>query len=137
MIGENMRLLRKSNGMSQQELADRLGVSARSLIRYESGERIPDAEFAGRIAEVFGVPVGELYGSGDEFVCDAGRLYGPRGKQQARRCIKQTEALFAGGELSDSDKEAFFKAITEIYWESKERAKKKYSPKKYSGSDAD
>lgn len=137
MIGENMRLLRKSRGISQQDLAEKLGVSARSLIRYESGERMPDAEFAGRIAAVLGVPVGELYGSGDEFVCDAAKLYGPRGKQQALRCIEQTEALFAGGELSDTDKEAFFKAITEIYWESKERAQKKYAKKNNAGGETD
>lgn len=39
--------------------------------------------------------------------------------------------LFAGGTLSDQDKDAVMKALQDIYWESKARNVEKYTPKKY------
>lgn len=65
----------------------------------------------------------------DEFLDQAGKQYGNRGKAQARRLLDQTSALFAGGDLSAEDKEAFFQTMTEIYFDAKAKAKK-YSPKK-------
>lgn len=40
-------------------------------------------------------------------------------------------ALYAGGDLSDEDKDAVMKALQEIYWQSKARNVEKYTPKKY------
>ena len=39
--------------------------------------------------------------------------------------------LFAGGTLSEQDKDAVMKALQDIYWESKARNVEKYTPKKY------
>ena len=44
------------------------------------------------------------------------------------------QALFEGGELPDEDKDEFFRAITEIYFDAKEK-NKKYTPKKYRKQD--
>ena len=58
------------------------------------------------------------------------QAYGLHGKKQAEQILKQAQGLFAGGELDEEDRDAFFRAMTDIYFDAKERAKK-YTPKKY------
>ena len=60
MFKDNLIELRKLNGMSQDELADRIGVSRQTVSKYETGESLPDIEKCKRIAEVFPVSVDEL-----------------------------------------------------------------------------
>lgn len=50
-IGAYIRDLRKSRGMTQQELADKSGVSLMSIRRYESGEREPRHDILKKIAD--------------------------------------------------------------------------------------
>lgn len=66
----------------------------------------------------------------EEFISEAAVQHGLRGEQQARKIIVQTQALFAGGDLSDEDQLAFLHEMQAIYFDSKERAKK-FTPKKY------
>ena len=42
MFAENLIQLRKLNQMSQDELADQIGVSRQTLSKYETGESLPD-----------------------------------------------------------------------------------------------
>lgn len=53
--------------------------------------------------------------------------------------IEGMSGLFAGGTLSEQDKDAVMKALQDIYWESKARNVEKYTPKKYkkTGTDAE
>ena len=44
MFAENLIQLRKLNHMSQDELADQIGVSRQTLSKYETGESLPDIE---------------------------------------------------------------------------------------------
>ena len=53
------------------------------------------------------------------FLGEAESKYGKSGKAQAKQIIENAQALFAGGELEEEDKEAFFRAITELYFDSK------------------
>ena len=46
--------------MSQDELADQIGVSRQTLSKYETGESLPDIERCKRLADVFGVTVDDL-----------------------------------------------------------------------------
>lgn len=43
--------------------------------------------------------------------------------------IERTAAVLAGGELSEEDKDAFFQSITQLYFEAKNKARKKYGKK--------
>ena len=43
--------------------------------------------------------------------------------------LHENAALFAGGELSQDEKDAFFEAITQAYFASKSEAKRKFGPK--------
>lgn len=62
-ITNNIRRLRFFAGeMTQQELAERAGVSRQTIIAVEAGKYSPSLELAFRIAVVFGVPIGEVFG---------------------------------------------------------------------------
>ena len=45
MFAENLIQLRKLNHMSQDELADQIGVSRQTLSKYETGESLPDIDY--------------------------------------------------------------------------------------------
>lgn len=59
-IGQFMAALRKANGMTQQEVADRLGVSNKAVSRWERDECAPDITLISAIAELYGVTCDEL-----------------------------------------------------------------------------
>lgn len=61
-IGENIRNYRKKNDLTQEEFADRLGVSYQSVSRWENGSFYPDLELIPAIAEILGVTVDTLFG---------------------------------------------------------------------------
>ena len=50
VISERIKAAREALGLSQQALADRLGVSLRSQQNYEAGSRAPDADYLAAIA---------------------------------------------------------------------------------------
>lgn len=59
-IGEKIRLLRKKNGMTQDTLASRVGVTPQAVSRWESGICYPDMDSLPLIADAFGVGMDEL-----------------------------------------------------------------------------
>lgn len=62
-ISNNIRKLRFfANEMTQQELAEKAGVSRQTIIAIEAGKYSPSLELAFRIAFVFDVPIGEVFG---------------------------------------------------------------------------
>ncbi len=61
-IGENLRRLRRAADMTQEQLADKLGVSYQSVSRWENGTTYPDMEFLPVLSSIFGVTVDELIG---------------------------------------------------------------------------
>lgn len=67
-FAENLTELRKLNNYSQEDLAERIGVSRQTLSKYETGESLPDIEKCRLLAEVFSVTVDDLisYEKNDE-----------------------------------------------------------------------
>lgn len=61
-IGENIRSFRKKNDLTQEALADRLGVTYQSVSRWENGTTYPDLELIPAIAATLAVTVDELLG---------------------------------------------------------------------------
>lgn len=59
-IGEFIAALRKSSGYTQQEVAERLGVSNKTVSSWETGISCPDIALLPAIAELFGVTCDEL-----------------------------------------------------------------------------
>jgi len=68
-IGEKIRELRRRDGMTQEELAALLGVTAQAVSRWESGIGYPDIEMIPSAANCFGVTIDELYGFEGEREC--------------------------------------------------------------------
>ncbi len=61
-LGENIRIYRKKINWTQEQLADRLGVSGQSVSRWEKGATYPDMEFLPVLAKLFGCTTDDLLG---------------------------------------------------------------------------
>lgn len=61
-IGENIAELRKQKGMTQEELAGIIGVSAQSVSKWENSATMPDIMLLPIISDVFGISVDSLFG---------------------------------------------------------------------------
>ena len=61
-IGENIRSYRKKNDLTQEQLAERLGVTYQSVSRWENGTTYPDLELLPAISNELSVTVDELLG---------------------------------------------------------------------------
>ena len=59
-IGNFITTLRKANGMTQKELAEKLNVSDKTVSRWERDDGAPDLSVIPVIAEIFGVTCDEL-----------------------------------------------------------------------------
>lgn len=62
MLNENIKAIRKSKGLSQQELAVRLNVVRQTVSKWEQGLSVPDSDMLIYISEVLETPVSTLLG---------------------------------------------------------------------------
>ena len=88
-MGSFISALRRANGITQQELSERLGVTNKAVSRWERDENAPDISLLPAIAEIFGITTDEL-------------LSGERKKdfeisetELSKRSEKESEALAA------------------------------------------
>ena len=66
MLSDNIKILRKKKGYSQETLAEQLHVVRQTISKWEKGISVPDAVMLDRMAELFEVPVSVLLGGGLE-----------------------------------------------------------------------
>lgn len=62
MLNENIKSIRKSKGLSQEELAVKLNVVRQTISKWEQGLSVPDADMLISISKVFETPVSTLLG---------------------------------------------------------------------------
>ena len=62
MLSENIRAVRKSKGLSQEELAIKLNVVRQTVSKWEQGLSVPDADMLISLSEAFETPVSTLLG---------------------------------------------------------------------------
>lgn len=62
MLNENIKAIRKSKGLSQEELAVKLNVVRQTISKWEQGLSVPDADLLISISEVLETPVSTLLG---------------------------------------------------------------------------
>ena len=60
MLSDNLILLRNIRGYSQEEVAEKIGVSRQAYARWESGTTVPDVEKCRRLAEIYGTTIDSL-----------------------------------------------------------------------------
>ncbi len=138
-FGEKVREARVSLGMAQTQLAREISVTPRSIQCYERNEKMPRPATMTRLAKALKVSVKFLTDDGcadpvaeiekDTFMEEARARYGSRGARDAEQLLADNTALFAGGELSQEQKDAFFQAVMTAYVTSKEEAKAKFGRK--------
>ncbi len=125
MFAETLKELRKSQGMTQSELAKVIGINLRTLQNYELGVCLPKSPVTvNRIADYFNVPLQSLVKSDDVYrLLSSEQKLDDREKdrQELYRLMQEISALFAGGKLSFSDRQLFLEAMTELVEESYDR----------------
>lgn len=62
MLGENIKVIRKQKGFSQETLAQQLNVVRQTVSKWEKGISVPDAEMLNALSELLEVPVSTLLG---------------------------------------------------------------------------
>lgn len=62
MLNENIKAIRRSKGLSQQELAVKLNVVRQTISKWENGLSVPDSDMLLSISEVLETPVSVLLG---------------------------------------------------------------------------
>ena len=60
MIGKNLQKLRKQKNLTQEALAEQVGVARQTIAKWETEESVPDLETAGRLANALGVALDDL-----------------------------------------------------------------------------
>lgn len=80
-IGKNITALRKDAGMTQEDLANQIGVSAQAVSKWETGVSMPDILLLPVIADVFDITVDEIYTGKKE----------TKETKEARRCLGYRE----------------------------------------------
>ena len=61
-IGTKIKVLRKRDGVTQEKLADALGVTPQAVSKWESENGYPDLEYLTPIANFFNITLDELFG---------------------------------------------------------------------------
>ena len=61
-FAEKLKSLRKQSGMSQEKLAERLGVSRQAITKWETDAGIPEVENLMGISSLFDISIDELLG---------------------------------------------------------------------------
>ena len=69
MLNENIKAIRRSKGLSQQELAVKLNVVRQTVSKWEQGETVPNTETLKLLSKLFDVSINTLLGSPRQLVC--------------------------------------------------------------------
>ena len=136
---EKLLNARKLIGYSRKELAEKVGVSPRSIYTYEMMTVKPRPAVIRKLADV--LQVSPLYLDNDdiydplygierkEYIEEAAARFGEKAARELNSILERSVALFAGGEIPQADKDAFFDALAGAYYRSKDEAKRRYGRK--------
>ena len=127
-------------GLSQGELGELAGVSKRSIAAYEMGEKFPRDKTIYQLAKALHVSIRYLKDDEcenptediekDIVIAEASEQYGMNAARDLERMLAENTALFAGGDLSQEEKDTYFNALMTAYVTCRETAKEKYGKKK-------
>lgn len=139
-FSEKLKESRSLAGMSQEDLAQRIEVSRRSVLSYEKGEKFPRDRVLYKIASVLGVSVKYLKDDSctdpeadislDSRISEIAERYGANTAKDTETIINESCAFLAGGDVPMEEKEAFFNAVMSAYVKCREQSREKYGRKK-------
>ena len=93
-IGKFLKELRKEKGLTQEQLAEKLNVSNRSISRYETGNNMPDISLLIEIADIFEVSLDNLLGREIEVVAKKRRTRMSKEEVEFIKEIRKSERVF-------------------------------------------
>ncbi len=138
-FAEKVKDARSELGLSQGQLAEMTGVSLRSILAYEKNEKKPRQGTMLKLAKVLNVSIKFLTADNclnpladiekDGYIEEARERYGAKGAKDIDKLLEENKALFAGGELSQEAKDAYFEAVMRAYLACKNEAKIKFGRK--------
>jgi len=100
-IGKFIAALRRREGLTQEELGGKLGVTNKTISRWENGNYMPDITMLKTLSEVLNVSINELLSG--RFL-EEGEI-----KEHAEKNITDVSELTGGSAFSNHEKLAFFK----------------------------
>lgn len=138
-LGEKIKHLRIDTKTSQEQLAEAVGVTTRSISAYESGRAVPRANTLRKLAKALNVTV-EYLTNDDSRDPEAGRLreekldtvreyFGNSGAKEMADLLDRNMAFLAGGDVDQEAKDVFFDALMTAYITCKNEARQKFTPK--------
>ena len=68
MLADNLVILRNIKGLTQEAVAEAIGISRQSYSKWEQGETIPDVEKCDKLAKFYGVTIDSLVNQSDKIV---------------------------------------------------------------------
>ena len=97
MLNENIKAIRKSKGLSQQDLADKLNVVRQTISKWEQGLSVPDSDLLIVLSEALETPVSTLLGETvAEIEADEIKALSEKLEMFARRKAMRRSALHWG-----------------------------------------
>lgn len=122
-IGNKIKELRKEVGMTQSELAARLGISSSAVGMYEQGRREPDNDMILRLCSVFGVTSDSLLGNKKKRT--ESRELSEVFDEFTQLLSSQQGLMFDGVPLNDEDRNKLVDAINVVAAIAKQQQQKK------------
>ena len=138
-FSDKIKRAREVAQLTQNELAQEIGVSQRTIASYESGGAKARRSTTEKLARALKVSIKYLTDDEctdpladiekDDYIEQAREMYGAKGVRDMEDLLRDNAALFAGGTLSQEQKDAFFEAVMKAYITCKEESKKKFGRK--------
>ena len=95
MLGDKLVALRKKNGHSQQELADRLQVTRQTISNWELGQGAPSLDKAMELAKIYHVSLDDLVENRVEIVVKEKK----QGSSRLLKCLEGKKVKISGSDL--------------------------------------
>lgn len=102
VIGKKLKQLRKSRGMTQEQVAEKVDITRSTISNYEIGRRTPHLKDLSALAEVFGVGLD---------------YFGISPKDEAFDLISRAREIFECKTVSRQTKESLYKEMMRLYLE--------------------
>lgn len=140
MLGDRLKKLR-GDGRTQEDVAKAVGVSRAAYSHFENNRNEPDNDTLKKLAQYYDVSIDYLLGKSDN------PHYYSLSEKDTRAIDQKIKDIIDGldpdgpnffkndAELSNEDKRLLAVSLRQSYALARELAKKKYTPKKYRGSE--
>lgn len=123
MLQDRLRELRTQKHLTQEQVADKLGITRPAYTAYEAGKRQPDYSSLRQLADLYGVTTDYLLGQNDtpKWATEKDSL----DLKEVLEGNVQPSFNFGGEDITDDDRAKLNLAITQIFWKKLAKQRKK------------